>query len=274
MTTPKKKKSPPRKVKPPAPRKGPDRSGKTSKRASKGKSASSDDIAKPLAFGQGSATEEADFDDKVSDFVKSAYDALSETIGQGRRAAEQFRQGEYNFRQVPGDMEEMTRRMLQLARQLSSTTFDVCEQLIGQLSDFSEPPAPGTTKVDAFRRHKPAGDPGKAPPSSASHSGGNGAMRLVVEFAGKKSASSPTTSMERPAKPTKPDELRVTELTHVDKPETTIPKAVEFSADLAAGGVVATVTIPAKQPIGVYVGYIHTTKDKVPLGLLQVKVGK
>ena len=273
MTTRKTKKSTPRTKKPIPKRKGADRSGKTSRRLAKGKAAKSDEIAQPEAFGQGTPAEEADFDDTVSDFVKSAYDALTETVGQGRKAAEQFRQGEYNFRQVPSDVEEMARRMLQLARQLSSTTFDVCEQLIGQISEIAEPPEPGSTKVDAFRRHQPAGEPGAAPPSSTSQASGNGAMRLAVEFSGKKAASSPTTSIERPAKPTKPEELTSTPLTHVERAETTLPEA-HFSADLSSGGVIAKITIPAKQPNGIYVGYVHTAKDKTPLGMLQVKLGK
>ena len=273
MTTRNKKKSPTRTTKPALARKAPDRSGKTSKRIKKGKRGADENGASADIAGNGAAGDDTDFDDKVSDLVKSAYDALSETIGQGRKAAEQFRQGEYNFRQVPGDVEEMARRMLQLARQLSSTTFDVCEQLIGQISDFAEPPEPGTTKVAPFRTHQPTGGSSAAPPSSTAQPTGNGAMRLAVEFTGRKAASSTTTSIARPSKPTRAEDLKATPLAPVEG-EGKALSDVKFSADLSDGGVIATVGIPSKQANGTYVGYVHTSKDKTPLGMLIVTLGK
>ena len=273
MTTRKTKKSAPHKKKPALPRNKSDRSGETSRRVAKGKPETEEPVAQADIAGQAPPNQEAELDGRISDFVKSASDALSATIGQSRTTAEQFRQGEYNFRQVPSDVEEMARRMLQLARQLSSTTFDVCDQLIGQLSTLTEPPTAGSTKVDPFRRHQPAGGLGAAPPTSTAPPNSGPQMRMAVEFKGSKKASSTSTSIERPAQLTRPEDLRVTPLVPVEGKAASL-KTVAFQADLQHGGVTATVSIPSKQAAATYVGYVHTIKDKTPLGMLVVTIAK
>ena len=69
----------------------------------------------------------------VAHAVKMGYDVIAQNIRQGREAAERFRQGEYSLRDAPGDLEVASLRLLQLARELSTTTFDVCERLLKEL---------------------------------------------------------------------------------------------------------------------------------------------
>src|SRR5687768_6526585 len=63
--------------------------------------------------------------DAVAQAVKLGYDVIAENIRQGREAAERFSKGKYNIREAPGDLEVAAQRLLQLSRELSTTTFDV-----------------------------------------------------------------------------------------------------------------------------------------------------
>ena len=83
------------------------------------------------------ATEATATDTKVSEAVaravKAGYDVIEKNIRQGREAAERFRQGEYSIGDAPDDIEAAARRVLDLARVLSTSTFDVCERLLKEL---------------------------------------------------------------------------------------------------------------------------------------------
>lgn len=254
-------------------RQEPDRSGRATTRGAKVKTDPVPEVGAD-AFGQGSPHEEAHFDEAIASAVKRGYDALAETIGQGRKAAEQFRQGEYNFRQVPGDVEELARRMLGLARQLSGTTFDVCEQLLQQLSTLAEPPEPGATRVEPFRTLRQSGkQEGAAAPKPADKAHSADQLAIAVEFSSKSKASSPTTAIARPKNQTRPEQISASPLAPRSGKGTPLDK-VEFSADLAKGGLIAKVTIPPRQAGGIYVGYVVAEGQDEPLGLLVVKLGR
>src|SRR5690348_11606259 len=62
--------------------------------------------------------------ESVAQSVRMGYDVIAENIRQGREAAAKFRQGEYNIRDVPHDAEMMISRVIHLARELSTTTFE------------------------------------------------------------------------------------------------------------------------------------------------------
>lgn len=214
---------------------------------------------------------EAIIGDAVADAVKSGYDVLEETISQGRAAAEKFRQGEYNFRQVPGDIEDLALRLLTLARQLSTTTFDICEQLLGQIGSAKGPPPPGqvAAQVPPFIATVARAVAGQAPPSAVPQPLTE--MRLAVRFAGTGQAIAHSTTLARPERPTTPFDITVTPLTPREGAGAALTE-VAFEADLNAGGLVATVTIPPAQPAGTYAGLVCAAGQAVPLGMLVVEL--
>ena len=205
-------------------------------------------------------------DEVVANAVRSSYDTLAQTIAQGREAADKFRQGQYNMREVPADVEKMILRLLDLARQLSGTTIDIVEQLLQQLTSAASLPEPGATKVPPFREHRPS------PTTEESDS-----MPILVRFeGGGKGASSPTVSLNRPTMAIRPDQMVVAPLAPRKGKGAPLDK-VEMSFDASIMGLVATVTVPPKQPPGTYVGYVVAPGkgeevDEELLGLLVVKL--
>lgn len=214
---------------------------------------------------------EAIIADAVADAVKSGYDVLEETISQGRAAAEKFRQGEYNFRQVPGDIEDLALRLLTLARQLSTTTFDICEQLLGQIGTAKGPPPPGqvAAQVPPFIATVARAAAGNAPPPAPQQPLPE--MRLAVRFAGTGQAVAHSSMLARPERPTTPSDISVTPLAPREGAGAALTE-VAFEADLNAGGLVATVKIPPGQPAGTYAGLVCAAGQAVPLGMLVVEL--
>lgn len=221
-------------------------------------------------------------DDAVAAAVKSSYEVLSQTIAQGRAAAARFREGDYNIREVPRDFEAMARRLLELARQISSSTFDLCEELLGQISSAAGPPPPGEVAagLPAFRSLKervqaavavpPAAQPGPAtdpavPPPRAD------ALELEVVFSGKSSARCLASKLQRPAKPTGVWQIDCAPLAPRSGDAAPIMD-VKFAFDLARDGLAATVTVPVAQPPGIYSGLVYAETQDLPLGALVVEV--
>lgn len=251
--------------KPPA-RTGPDRSGETSRKAAAAK-----DPPKVVAPAMPLLTPgETALDDSIAASVKTAYDVLAQSIEQGRKSAESFRHGGYNFRDVPADVSHLAANMLRLARQLSETAFEVCEALLAQMKQGGGPPPPGATPVPPFRSPaeasaaKPSGkpEPSKQP--------GPPEMRLGVTFVGAAKAVSHSDSLARPSVPVRADQISAAPLAPRGK---AAPLAkVSFAADLQHGGLTATVTVPAGQPGGVYSGLVFAEGQDAPLGMLVVEL--
>lgn len=214
---------------------------------------------------------EAVMAEAVADAVKSGYDVLEETISQGRAAAEKFRQGEYNFREVPGDIEDLALRLLALARQLSTTTFDICERLLHQIGSAGGPPPPGqvAAQVPPFIATVARGATGHPPPPAHPHPLPE--MRLTVRFAGTGQAVAHSVSLTRPERPTTPSDISATPLGPREGTAVALT-GVTFEADLNAGGLVATVTIPPGQPAGIYAGLVCAAGQAVPLGMLVIEL--
>lgn len=218
------------------------------------------------------ASSDLHVNEAVAEAVKSSYDVLTETIEQGRAAAKNFRQGDYNFREVPGDIETMGIRMLNLARQLSTTTFDLCEQMLREVSTagggLTQRPSPG---VPPFRENSPppnAQSSSDAPPSvSASdpHS-----IPLTIQFKGEAKAVAHTEKLARPNSPTSPDQIDSSPLAPRSGKSKPIAD-IHFHADLAIG-LIATITIPDNQPPGTYVGLVEIKGQAIPLGMLVIEI--
>lgn len=207
----------------------------------------------------------------VASTVRSAYDVLHDTIAQGRKAAEQFRVGAYNVRDVPDDVRHMAGKLLGLARQLSHATFEICEALLHQTNGVMTPPPPGTTHVPPF----PAARPEPAPPAAAAppapHPASNPAIDLTVMFNGKKTARAHTGSIARPEAPTAADDLACDGLSlrAGNAPPIT---DLAFEPHETGRGLIVMVTVPHDQPAGIYVGAIYSATQPVPLGQLVIEI--
>ena len=207
--------------------------------------------------------DEPTISEAVSNAVKTGYDVIAENIKHGREAAERFRKGEYNIREVPGDLEEMGLQLLRLARELSATTFDVCERLLKELRRTSaggdraqelDPFRPSISKAPATAR--------PAAPSSQ--------MKLTIRFTGGRNASARTEFLSRPASHTAPDKISATPLSQRAGGEPI--SGVTFEVDMAVEGLVAIVAISRRHRPGVYSGLVFAEGQDVPLGVLAIEV--
>jgi hypothetical protein len=211
----------------------------------------------------------------VANAVRTANQVLLDTVAQGRVAAEQFRHGEYNMRDVPVDLEIMGKRMIKLTRELSDTALNILEQLLKQVAQAPAGPPPGSKgSVPPFPTGSdpaPAGVP-QAPPSShaAPAPPADNRLELTVAFAGEAKAKALPSPLWKPSRPTLPSELSITPMMPMAgtaKPIT----GVTFEADLN-GRLIATVTIPDGQPAGVYAGMILPANADAPLGVLTIEI--
>lgn len=250
-------------------RTGADRSGASVRAAAQAKSQAG--AAEPIAPAMPLRNpEEWKIDEAVAASVKTAYDVLAESIEQGRRSAESFRHGGYNIRDVPVDVRHMAANLLRLARQLSESTFEICEALLSQQVPGFQSPPPGQQGVPPFRptvEKDLAGFTSGAGQSAAKEPSG---MRLTVQFVGAPGAVAHSASLSRPHAPTAARDITVAPLQSRDGKAAI--KVVTFDADLAGGGLVATVTVPAGLPAGVYSGAVHVSGQAVPLGMLVVEL--
>ena len=209
--------------------------------------------------------------ESVAHVVKLAYDVLTQNLEQGRNAAQRFRQGEYRAGEVPGDLEKAALRLIYLARELSTTTFDVCERLLKEVG--SRPPGEDrTADVPPFRATapKPAAPQPTAPGPAAPDPG---LVKVTVRFVGGPKAVARSETLARPTRPTAPGAISVTPLASRAAQGAPI-SGVSFSVDVAVEGLVATVTLPDGQKPGVYSGLVHAGEEEIPLGVLTIEIPK
>ena len=224
-------------------------------------------------------------DDPVSEAVahtvRMGYDVVAANIKSGRVAASRFRDGEYNIRDVPGDVGAMGRRLLSLAREVSATSFDVIEQLLAHpgvagatARGAAVPPAttvrappfhPTPTWVAPTATARAAATP--AAPETVS------AVPITCDFHGSTRATVTSAMLSRPTRPTHPDQLATTPLAAKTSGVPAI-QGVTFTADAASGGVIAHIAIPKDQPAGVYSAMIYAPSSDAPLGFLGVEIAE
>ncbi|MFZ9395120.1 MAG: hypothetical protein ACO25F_03545, partial [Erythrobacter sp.] len=206
---------------------------------------------------------------------------------QGREAAEHFRQGEYNFRDVPHDLQKLTLHLLGLARQLSGTMLDLCEQLVQQVPVSGGPPPPGEVAATnpPFRdyHHKNAegqapiegGQMQRAPRMEATApgitTGPSIGMPLTASFSGSTKAKLLTAQLARPERPTALWEISASPL-HANDGKAAAITEIKFQAGDTIGGLLANIAIPKGQPPGVYSGLVFAQGQAVPLGALVIEL--
>lgn len=226
-------------------RHGPDRSGGAAK-----------PVPRPPAPSVGEPINEA-----VASAVRMGYDVVAENIKQGRLAAARFRQGEYSIRDVPGDVESLAKRMIDLARELSTTTFDVAERLLRD-------PGPGdpTAKASPFY---PTPDPNarKSPPPTPD----SPLMTVKCQFVGTPRAVLRSAMFARPRLPIFADAHIASEPLKSTIGARAITD-VTFSTDPQTGVLVVSVGLSPDQAAGVYAGLVTVAHQDWPMGVLAIEV--
>jgi hypothetical protein len=208
---------------------------------------------------------DAKVSDAVAHVVKVGYDVIAENIRQGREAAERFSKGKYRLGEAPGDLEVAGQRLLHLARELSTTTFDVCERLLKEVA-AQRPPADRAGDVPPFKAPVPP-KPARPAPTDT------GMMKVTVQFHGAPKAIAHTTGLERPRRPAAAADVMTQPLAPTAGDAKPIPAAT-FTTDVSIGGIVAVVSVPEGQPPGVYSGLALVKGDPIPLGVFTVEIPK
>jgi hypothetical protein len=203
----------------------------------------------------------------VAHVVKLGYDVIAENIQQGREAAARFRYGKYRLREAPGEIEVAVQRLLGLARELSTTTFDVCDRLVRELA-AQKPPYDRTRSVPPFREPGPSAKPVKTAPSAPADTG---MMKVTVAFEGAPKAKAHTASLTRPRIPAAPADV-VAQPLAASKPGGQPIAGVSFHADVSIDGIIAKIVVPKGQPKGFYSGLVHVKGDPIPLGVLTIEL--
>jgi hypothetical protein len=230
------------------------------------------DPAKPKAHApKAQPAQDPKVSDAVAHAVKMGYDVITENIRQGREAAQRFRQGEYSLGDAPGDLEVAALRLLHLARELSTTTFDVCERLLKELG-AQQPPRDRTPHVPGFRAAAPAAAPTPAKAASPTPPDA-GAMKVTVRFEGASKAIAHTYSLTRPRQPTAATDVSAAALAPAGRGGAPIA-GVRFEMDASVEGIVAVVNVPKGQAHGFYSGLVHARGDPIPLGVLTIEIAK
>jgi hypothetical protein len=213
--------------------------------------------------------------DAVANAVQLGYQVLAQNIEEGRIAAKQFRVGEYNVRNVPHDLNQLSVRLLHLTRELSTTTFDLLERLL------NDPANPGALQRSANATSggqtppaNPAGPstatapPPTAAPSPAAPVSTPNSVALTCRFTPPGKAVVKAAALTRPETPTP---LTMIGLSSVD-PSLPAIGDVKFSAAEDGYGVVANIALEDDQPAGLYSGIVLAADTQLPLGTLTIQV--
>jgi len=196
--------------------------------------------------------------------VQLAYSVIGDNIKQGREVAEKLRQGQYHISAAPADLETAGRRVLSLARELSSTTLDFGERLLGEMRGVMGP-------VERFEGVPPfRALVGKAVLAS-NRMADTVRWSLTVQFDDGVNAKAHTSFLERPKTETQIDRLEVTALVRRPGGEE-LDGEVSFNFDLASGNLIAKVTMRPLQKSGVYTGLVCVRDADVPLGALTIEI--
>lgn len=213
----------------------------------------------------------APISEAIAQAVQRGYRVIGDNIEQGRAAAAEFRAGQYNVRDVPYDLNQMTLRLLDLTRQISGTTCDILEKLLRDQKfpgavprseaaatggQGAAPRAPRDFAPPGFRAAPPP--PGPAMPTT---------VPLEVVFTGK-AGTVRAASLSRPETPTP---LVLPALAALD-PALPPIRGATFSASADGQGVAVNISLAPDQPAGLYSGVICASDSMIPVGSLTVEV--
>jgi hypothetical protein len=209
------------------------------------------------------AREDSTISEEVSEAVKRGYDIITENIRQGREAAERFRDGEYSLRETPDEIARLTTRMMLLAREMSTATFDVVDRLARELGSAISAAKDRDGSVPPFRSAEAGAAPKPPDPSR---------LRVTPRCEGNARAFGRPTMVDRPKGQIRPRDLQAGPLTS----RSGISRVVRtrFEVDLSREGVVAVLKPPANLTPGVYSAMIYAGEDPSPLGSITIEILK
>ena len=201
----------------------------------------------PPASGQ-DAPRDAAVHEVVAHAVRVGYQVIGDNIRQGKTAAERLSTGDYAVKDVPGELAQLSLRLLQLTRDMSTTAFD----LIGAV--LRDP-----TLQNAVQG---AAAPAAAPAASSKH------VTLTYNLRGKRHA------IAEPGRLRQPDQGASLTVAGLMSPDSTLVplKTISFAASPDGLGLTATIVSPDDQPGGTYSGVVCDSKTHKPLGTLTVQV--
>jgi hypothetical protein len=237
--------------------------------------------------------------DAIADAVRRGYQVIGENIEQGRAAAEQFRAGQYNIRDVPYDLNQMALRLLTLTRELSTTACDILEKVLRDpnlAAATGRNPAGAEDKAGAANAPRAASPPSFRPPPPPPRPDAGVGPRLgaaapppanagpPLATPGKSPATPPPVTLDvrlsgkaavvRAASltpPNPPSPIVAPGLVAADAAAATI-RAITFSPGADPLSITVTVVVPDNQPAGVYSGVICAAATQIPLGALAIEV--
>ena len=191
----------------------------------------------------------------VSDAVRIGYTVIEENLRQGRAAADRFGTGVYGVKDVPEDVGQIGRRVMQAVRDLSATWFDFLE------ASLRDPRFAAALKSRPVAPAPAGGKAGGRPPAA------KGPVAIACSFPGKPAEVVSATL-------TSPEQLSMLAVPGLHSPDASAPPITSIVFLLAPGGIVASIRIPPDQPPGTYSGVICDAKTHAPLGTISIKVGE
>lgn len=210
----------------------------------------------------------ASMDEAVARAVQSSYDVLDEAVRQTRTAADRFSEGDLSLKTMPVDIASVSLKAIDIARQLSTATLDLCEQMVSQINLAAAPPPPGevAAKVPPFRKTTPEPVHRSSSPSPENPD----VIPFEVHFTGGGKAVAHSSEMKKPQKVTRPGDLMPLSLLKAGSSEPGLA-CEPFEMDIS-GALSVQVKVPKGQAPGVYNGLIMAKGQDIPLGILTVEV--
>ncbi|HEV7157678.1 MAG TPA: hypothetical protein VGN38_04915 [Caulobacteraceae bacterium] len=206
--------------------------------------------------------------DAVAHAVKLGYQVLAQNLEEGRAAAKQFRVGEYSVGQVPSDLNLLALRSLRLARDLSTTTFDLLDRLLTDpgLNAVLQKAAAASPPPDKAKAKAKADTTDMAKPAAASRAA-SALIPLTCNLSGRP-AQMKAAILTRPKSPAA---LMMTGLTSANPADPPIT-GVSFSAGTGGAGIIANIAVPQSHAPGLYSGMVFDEGSGLPLGALTIEV--
>lgn len=201
--------------------------------------------------GNGGATTEpppSEIPEVIADAVRLGYQVIEENLRQGRTAADRFGARDYGIHDATDDVQMLGRRVVDLARDLGSSWFDLVAAVLND------------------QRLRDAVTPRTAPPSTPGQSPGGSTVAVCVighPSAAGQAFLEPLDGLSAPP--------RITPLRHLTDTVSTIA-GVRLGADPETGALALLAPVPPDQPPGVYAGTVHDGSAERLLGSISLTV--
>lgn len=221
-----------------------------------------------LGAGEGShPNPEATVDEVVASAVRVGYQVIAENIQQGRIAADRYSVGSYHARDIPDDLTQLSMRLLQTTRDLSTTGFDLLGAILRDPTLRNAVQRQSLPPQSTRRGRMPTGAmDGVGMPVQGTP--GTMSVPLTYNIRSSKQALGVPCVLRQPEQPAM---LFVDGLWAWDQSAQPL-RDVSFSASPDGYGVVATINVPPNQLAGTYSGIVYAGDTNHPIGTITVQV--